>query len=442
VALAAAAAGARKDVAADTPPAAPTTETGKALEALRSPFFEVREEAVDRLTALGAAARGPVLAAFSEGSVAEREALARVLAADGSPEALNLLLSTFLEADAATARAIQRALIDHVERLGDAVAAWGEARGASPRIRGLASILRRAHIEKAFLSRKSRSGGTGYYRGQFDVLKPHRREALNVCLKILADRAYKLPGEYPAGGYRFLRAPPFFVDASDLRLMAANAVAELASQEDVAALDELEGLHAYFAARDDEDGLFGGVDGALRDAVLSILCRLRPDAPAGDTGRRTWRTETELRIRRLQSSVFVDSAAALLLRLGRYEEAIAVYTDSHGDGSAVNYYNVACAYASWSLDEKDPKRRVYQLEMAMASLERAAANGFLDWPWMEQDKDLDPIRSNRRYAKVLEKIREQFVPPTEAPPGRDPGTSAPGESAMGEAPESPPAMQR
>ena len=408
---------------ADTPAVAGTSgsdvETRAALESLRSPYLVVREEGVAKLRALGPAARKAVLDAFAVAKPVERESLVRVLAADGSAESVDALLSALVAANPTEARGIEQALIEQAEALEAPVAAWVKQKGESPRIRDLEEILRRARIEAAFLSRKSRSGSTGYYHGQFDVLLPERKEALRICFAILGDRAVRLPGEFPAGGFRFLRDPPFFVEAADVRAMAGNAVAELVRVEDTDVIPQLEALRQRLRNVDDD------ADEGLGDRVLAILYHLDPD---------TYEREAEIRVATLFRQL-PQEAAALLLLLGKYEEAIAKYQYAilRTEVRALAHYNIACAYASWSLEKDDRMAPVHRL-LAMQNLETAVVEGFIDWPWIEQDRDLDPIRSDPRYARLLAKVKAEFIPPM---PG---GVTTPRPLGPGGPPAPPPAM--
>ncbi|HEX5385531.1 MAG TPA: protein kinase [Gemmatimonadales bacterium] len=53
-------------------------------------------------------------------------------------------------------------------------------------------------------------------------------------------------------------------------------------------------------------------------------------------------------------------------------------------------YNVTCVYA-----------RAGDVEQAIACLERAIQNGFGHWAWLEHDSDLDPLRKDQRFQKLL-----------------------------------------
>ncbi len=406
--------------------APPGTEVGDAIRALESPFLLEREQGVRELIRLGREARAAVAEAFGKATATTRASLVRVMAADGSAEALATLLDTLVGADTALATAIERALVEHAEAVSEGVERHRDASGRVPaRIAELEMLLRRARVERAFLSRKSRSGSTGYYRGQFDVLAPERRTALEVCFHVLADRPLKVPGEYPLGAYRFLRPVPFLLDPWEVRGMAANAIAELARPGDTALLDAIERLYEEFdlaIRRHPGPGI--AMEEPLSDTLLVTLHRLRPEGerkdPDGDHANHTWEMEVEERLDVLGHGSETDRAPALLLRLGRYREAISRYRQviREEETIAIPHYNIACAYAMWSRENEDGQAAEHR-KQAMDNLVLAVESGYMDWPWMEQDRDLDPIREDPRYERLLERVKAQFDPPPElSGPGR------------------------
>jgi hypothetical protein len=391
-------------------------EAAHALSALESPFLQEREEGVSDLIRLGAVARPLVAKAFDGARPETKRLLVRVWAADASPESLDRLLTLLPQADPALATAIQRALIEHAEAVEPRVRAYRDAGGQVPsRIAELEELLRRARVERIFVSRKSRSGTTGYYRGQFDALLPDREMALKTTFHILANRSMKVPGEYPSGTYRYLRKVPTYEEA-ELRLMAANAVAELVRPEDEAILKDLEALFSQF-----EEELQGNVRAntivdSLDDVVLVTLARVGEDGrgrtPFG--GGETWQAVLEDRLERLEKNDPDERLPGLLLRAHRYKSAVQVYEtrlETHDLSPSLTFYNMACAYAMWSREPGVRDAASLRAE-AMRNLKHAVEKGYLDWPWMEQDRDLDPVRDLPAYAALLAEVKKGF----EAPP--------------------------
>jgi hypothetical protein len=406
--------------ASDTP-ASPSTPEARALEDLASPFLVERREARDRLVAMGAAARPAVLAALPGAPPAVRDVLVEVLGEDRSPEAIRALLDLLPTVDPAGATVVRRALL--VSPVASSRALEERLAGDRPaprRLLDLRDLLRRARVEAAFLSRKSKSGGTGYYRGQFDVLLPDREASLPVLLAVLEDRALKVPGEHPVGGYAFVVATPFGVERTDLRTMAANALSELLREGDEEAVAHLARLY-----RDYYDELSGSMgllpqdrppEAGLVGSILPTLHRLDP---------RRWSLEKERLLDLYQGFGdlgSLDERAMLHLRVGEYEKAIGLYRLVAARGaSAYAYYNVACAYSIWSLEA--PERATTLRAQALRHLELAIDTGYLDWPWMEQDRDLDSIRDTARYRELLARLQAEFLPPDVREPA---GSLAPG----------------
>jgi hypothetical protein len=428
---------------------APSIET--ALWKLRSLYTAQRESAVAELIAAGPSARPRVVAAFRAGDPDTRPLLVRVLAADASKEALDALLAALPDAsDPGTSSAIQASLVEHAERVTDAVRNWHDASGnVPPRVAELVYLLDRARVESLFLAKKSESGGTGSYPGQFDDLKPYRRLALDVCLGILINRAPKIPGRYPAGSYRFLRPPPFFVDQGELRGMATHAISELALPTDddvvrelIALRDDLERIIAEKISRDRERGRQNAAfEQALSNGVLATLAKLRPDDDVpgpGEGAGFTWLEFANAKVDELRGRFGdLDEAAALALQLGQFDKAVDLYRMllHYPNQGALAYYNLACAYARWSLDP-GRKSAASLREDAIDAIETAVVRGYADWSWMEQDGDLKPIRGEPAFRTLVERMKARFppkpakslkpsTPPTPAQPGSPPNPPMP-----------------
>ena len=405
------------------PPAPQPASAAVALPRLGSQFLAERDQAVLDLIRLLPGSRDAVLEAFPTADRATRPLLVRVLAADGSKASIDALLRALPATDdSATAMAIEQSLVDHAEEVGPVVKAWRDPSGRlPPRIAELAALLQRARIESLFLSRKSKSGGTGSYPGQFDVLRADRKDAIEICLAILTDRAFKLPGTFlPLGAYQWLRAPPFVVERSELRGMAVNAIAELATAGDAGVIERLEGYHdaleREIALEERRADLrrrlfFGGnaaiVQKALLDSVIATLARLRPDP---------WHDRAVERIAELEREFSqTDDAAALALRLGDYGRAERLYFKLRRSGeTALASYNLACAYARWALEiergggAKSDRSPADLRGRALTALETAVDAGYPDWEWMTQDRDLDPIHDDPRFAVLVERMKAPF----------------------------------
>ena len=278
------------------------------------------------------------------------------------------------------------------------------------------ALVRRARVERLFVSRKSRSGSTGSYPGQYDVLRPERALAVDVCLAILRNEGIKEPSVFPGGSFTFLQPPEVLADGLEFRHMAANALAELVTADDVKVLDALEAL--YYEVR------IGITDGARRLARrarqagrggLLLLNPFKAEEGLLDTGvlptlarnrEAEWRPRAEARIGQLEGQGDYDSAAGLCLRLAEYERAVQYFAEElrRRDSPVLAHYNIACAYARWSLDEAQrPADRAQHRRMAVRSLVSSVSAGYADWPWIEQDRDLDAIRDEPVYKELVKR---------------------------------------
>lgn len=412
--------------------AAPEHDLAAALARLESPFARERREAAQSLIAMLPGSRQGVLGAWASGSEVRRCAMTGVLAADGSPESLGLLVEAWRTGGESLAVRARQALLRDPAATRQALVAARASGPAAPTagartLEDLERLLVRDEVEKLFLNRRSRSGGTGYYRGQFAVLLPHREVALDVCFHVLTDRDLPLPGAPAAGGYRFLRPVNEVVDLWDVREMALSAVADLAQSTDADLLQRLEGYYSYLLRlkSDEEAGfLLGDPErNMFLDGVLATLFRLDPF---------TWRRRLEQRVRELwgggrgftRSVLEMQMAAALTARAGLYGEAAEKYRAllalRSNQTRATDCYNLACAYASWSLEPGSQNAAVLR-ERALDYLEEAVDESWSDLAWMEEDGDLEPLRTSPRYARLIARVKAALNPE----PAEQPGAPAP-----------------
>jgi adenylate cyclase len=66
-------------------------------------------------------------------------------------------------------------------------------------------------------------------------------------------------------------------------------------------------------------------------------------------------------------------------------------------GDPLLLYNVACAYSLAGA-----------VDSALAALEASAAAGMRDTDWMEQDSDLDAVRSDPRFAALVDRLKDRM----------------------------------
>ena len=175
------------------------SDVAVALGQLASPVLTERREAVERLLTLMPGARPTLIAALRGATWSVQVQLLEVLARDGGDGSVDALLQHLVQADEAQGVRIRLTLVRDEKASARLLAAWrkdpeaftqrGGPKGAR-RLQELADLLRRAEIEATFLARKSKSGSTGYYKGQYDALKGvdrkpgYRKLALQVVTGI------------------------------------------------------------------------------------------------------------------------------------------------------------------------------------------------------------------------------------------------------------------
>ena len=155
----------------------------------------------------------------------------------------------------------------------------------------------------------------------------------------------------------------------------------------------------------------------FRSSLLATLYRL--DA-------HTWRVPLQRRKYELLEGRTLEDrrdAAGLMLHAGLYDEAVSLYTSGGmlllSRSPAFDHYNLACAYASWSLEPGDEDPQVLR-DQALLHLTECVKQQWTDIAWMELDRDLDPIRDTPTYRALLDTIR-RFVANDHAIPAVRPG---------------------
>lgn len=227
---------------------------------------------------------------------------------------------------------------------------------------------------------------------------------------MLAETEVRRPGVYPVGTYRFLRPPPVLVQHEEVREMAANAIAELVTEDDTAILTRLEEVHEALERDMALDGEANRVKRlfatGLDDVVLPTLVTV---------GRRS-RIELEMRVRAHEDEYEFDDAAHLRLRMKEFEEAVQLFERQTRivRQFVIPSYNKACAYARWSEAEAAAGNLPVAARLregAVSALSRSVENGYADWAWMEQDLDLKAIRETTGYREIVATLKRKFPPP-------------------------------
>jgi hypothetical protein len=411
--------------------------TARALEGLRHPLAGERERAIAMLVKGLPGTREAVITAIAEANATVRPLLARVLARDDSTRAVQVLFDVMGKAGDSEAVRIGMAIVEdrtasvRVLRALQATAGRTlreEKSARGRRLQGMYELVQRADIEQRFLAHKSTTGGTGYYRGQYDDLLPDRKAALEILVSIALDEAMPVLGVYRTGHYTFLR--PRAIEFWEVRDMAINAVSELGRTEDERVILRLQ-IHASRLERRvwrmwqrlRSMGSWRRDEAEELEEELSIMVgRWIDTLTAVYLIRRDARSRRPIDRFIAEDSVQIGNAmrrlpwwrestcAGLSIRAGWYEDAILWYERVLARtrlSRSTAYYNIACAYASWSRDVEGAERRQKQ-DSALRNLEYAVAEGWTDLGWMEQDGDLDPIRETPRYRAMVANIEKQL----------------------------------
>lgn len=403
---------------AAAPPQAQEAGLRADLSRLQSPLRGERMEAEEALARRLPAAREALARAFEQGDESLKTALAEVLARDDSPRLLHLLVEAWRSGGEALAGRARDGLLRQADA---AVAALPSFRAATAvaevrAVSDLAALLERDAVERAFLDRKSGSGSTGYYKGQYAPLSRWRAAALDVCLHIVMDQALRMPGGSAAGGYRMVRPMTRVIDTWELRGMALNAVQDLATPEDADVVRRLDAYWRELASRPEgeEDGDIERE--VLHDDLLATLYRLQPRRYLADLRGRVAELEGSSRWSRRGRA----EAAQLALRAGWHDRAVRLYRSQLGSSlsPAHDHYNLACAYALWSQEPGSQDPEALQ-RTSLEHLTRAVDLGWADIGWTEQDGDLAPLREQRAYLDLLARMRAALEVPL---PEGDAGT--------------------
>jgi len=255
---------------------------------------------------------------------------------------------------------------------------------------GIESQAVRSAVERLLEAQIGDDESTGFYEGQFKALEAFGRDkALPVLIQILKDRGYAFQH-----AWRHERQESFQVAMKELAVMALG---ELGGE------GELPALKAFAV-----DEVQSSLSLRIREETLVALHRLGETKPLEDRLR-----ALRLTADRLLKAEGVDSKeeacdqlfslGLLYTRLRRRQAAEKVFLEllSAIDRSSLEaarlrnapttYYNLACIS---SLRGDRAK--------AVDWLAKAVRSGFQDRRWIQSDKDLDAIRNEEGYRKLLE----------------------------------------
>lgn len=369
--------------------------SGKALEKISRLFREekskeIHDKCFEFLKRLGARAETDLLAALSDEDKEIRKQAVLALGDAQSERAVPRLIEFMTELDPAMKEAAEGALASigpkAIEEIRKAVTAGRVKKSVADAIE---HQYTRSEVERLLEAQLGDDESTGFYEGQFKDLEAFGREkALPVLIRILNERSYAF-----RRSHRRERPDEFRKTMKELAVMALG---ELGGEGALAA------LQAFSA---DEGQM--RISRRIREETLVALHRQGDRRPLED----------HLREVRANADKLLGSDAAefkeegcdqlfslglLFTRLKRYPDAERVYHEliaavekfkldnTRERNISTTYYNLACLRA---LGGDKPK--------GVEWLEKAVRAGFTDRAWILKDRDLDAIREEAGYKKIL-----------------------------------------
>ena len=367
----------------------------KALEPVGRLFREdkdsdVHERCFDFLRRLGIRAQAYLMAALGDEKKELRCQAVIALGEAKSEAAIPRLLEFMTELDPAMREASEEALAligpKAIEQVRKAVA---DGRVRPSAAEAIEANFVRNEVERILEAQMGDEESTGFYEGQFKELEAFGRDrAVPVLIRILGERSY------------VFRHSDKHVQVENFR----STMKELA----VMALGELGGegaLPALKAFATDEAQ--PGPSSRIREETLVALHRLGDRKPLEDHLRQT-RQEAD-RLLRADKEDFKEagigqlfSLGLLFTRLRRHDEAMQVYDELLAsldreklENARQGYYKTTCYNIACLHSLKGSKAK------AVEWLDKAVRSGFKDRGWIKKDHDLDNIRGEEGYQKIV-----------------------------------------
>lgn len=349
---------------------------------------EFHKKCFEFLARLGIKAEEDLLVALGDGEKEIRQGAVVALGDAQSERAIPFLIDIMTGLDSAMKEAAEIALASigtkAVEAISAAVAA---GRLRKPVAEAIEMHYTRGEVERILEKQLSKDLSTGFYEGQFDELASFGRgKAMPVLFQILNEKSYVL-----SRAHRYDREV-FRERMKELSVMAAG---------------ELGGEGALEAVRLFSKDEIQGRSRRVQEETLVALHRLGDPAPLEEHLRDVRRqTDSQLAAgtvdQKVEGCSQLFSLGLLLTRLKKYEDAIGVYQErlrvidlakldqSKDEYADTTLYNLACLHSLLGRKEK-----------AIEWLQKAVRAGYQDREWMKKDKDLDAIRGEEAYKKLV-----------------------------------------
>lgn len=351
---------------------------------------ELHERCFDFFKRLGIRAEAELLAALNDEDKELRCQAVIALGEAKSERAVPRLLGFMTELDPRMREASEEALAligpKAIEEVNKEVAAGRVRKSAAEAIE---ANYNRIQVERLLEAQMGDDESTGFFEGQFKDLEAFGREkVVPVLIRILSERTYAF-----RASERHDRSEAFRGTMKELTVMALG---ELGGDGALAALK---------AFANDETQV--GVSRRIRQETLVALHRQGERKPLDDYIREA-RLEAD-RLLRSETTDLKEAGCDQLFELGllydrlrRLDDAAQVYDEllasldryKLDNARQRNYpttcYNLAC------LNSKKGERA-----KAVEWLDKAVRSGFRDRGWIRKDHDLDGIREEEGYKKIL-----------------------------------------
>ena len=349
----------------------------------------VHKEAFDYLKSLGIKAEKELIEALSDEDKEIRRGAIETLGREQSEASIPKLLEFVGGLD----KTMKQPALDALGRIGPKAieATVAEVKAGRMTQRTADSVLAlyyREEVERILDRLVTEDGGTGSYAGQFQELKEFGVDkARPVLLEIARDAGYTFrasEGRKRSGNY--------------VQVMRENAVSALGAMGDVAAVEPLKEILAGLPNRPGTSWAF-----ELHDELAVALYRLGEKKPFDAFAEMVIKNaETALKDgRTAEGCNELFSLALIRNRVGRRAESretyLRVLKAAKGVKSpaplnvlSTTYYNLAC------LDALEGKKAG-----AIEWLEKSVRAGFIDRAWIRRDGDLNAIRGEPGYLKLL-----------------------------------------
>ncbi|MBI2923340.1 MAG: HEAT repeat domain-containing protein [Planctomycetes bacterium] len=349
--------------------APPTVE--QLVEKLLSRFLEDREQAAAALVKLGKEAV-PLVAPLAEDRDARvQRAAVEILGRIGTPESVRALLPLLDHADAGIRGSVRASFLRAGRACKPILRSEAEQ---NPAVKGevekLLVDLTVQDIEAVFRRQITSSGESGFYHGQYDDLKELGPDGVAVLTRMFTDPEF--PFQDPAApGYQY-------------RQMAVDALGDVG---DASVIPELVNMEDP-SSRLGRGAAFTLYKLGHQEPVLKMEKDLRDGLAEADSQQ--------------QGRIWAD-LAEIAARVGEQDRAIEAYRNviRLGHETYVVHYNLACAYSMKGMKAE-----------AIAEMRRAKDAGYRNAEWIQLDRDLDGIRGEPEFRKILEELG-----PAPAPPG-------------------------